>query len=429
MLQAWLVLPALALVYLLSAPGSLRTRAKQVAIAGLVVVVVSLSWMSVVSLVPAGQRPYVDGTSSDSVFSQVFVYNGYARLGDSELRAVLGPPSPFLTALDEQSLTPGESAATIKPGWDRLLGKPLGRDLGWLAPAALLGGLLVFWDRRRAGRRDRRLACLVLWGTWLLILGVSFSIGLYVNSYYLAAFSPAIAATCGLGADLYWRRRTEPRVRLALLVGLIATAGYGTFLLSGGARVPAWLLPLCLGVSGVGVLVLLAGATAAGRRRAGLLGVVALISVLPFSAATSAVAVSRELGPFRIPYVQTRSAGSPSASVLAAQVSSALSALQQRTGTRIPLATYTSQAASLFILYTGREILPVGGFLGLTPSPTVSQLARYVSSGKLRFVLAPIVPAVHDSRLVWVSNHCRERSTSPASETIEFALFDCSPSG
>ncbi|HXA54595.1 MAG TPA: glycosyltransferase family 39 protein, partial [Solirubrobacteraceae bacterium] len=52
MLAAWLVLPALAAAYLLAAPAPPRMRLAHVALAGVVTVTVSLSWMTAVSLVP-----------------------------------------------------------------------------------------------------------------------------------------------------------------------------------------------------------------------------------------------------------------------------------------------------------------------------------------------------------------------------------------
>ena len=86
MLQAWLVLPALYLAYLLAAPAaSLVRRFGHVALSLLVAVVVSLSWMCVVTLVPAHDRPYVDGSCDNSVFSQVFLYNGADRLTGNTL--------------------------------------------------------------------------------------------------------------------------------------------------------------------------------------------------------------------------------------------------------------------------------------------------------------------------------------------------------
>ena len=79
MLQAWLVLPALAAAYLLAGPAArLRTRCVHVAAAGLITVAVSLAWMTAVSLVPSHDRPYVDGSRNDSVYAQVFDYNGLA---------------------------------------------------------------------------------------------------------------------------------------------------------------------------------------------------------------------------------------------------------------------------------------------------------------------------------------------------------------
>ena len=80
MIQAWLALPALAAAYLLAAPAArLRTRCAHVALAGLVTAVVSLSWMTAVSLVPSEHRPYVDGSPNDSVYTQVFDYNGLGQ--------------------------------------------------------------------------------------------------------------------------------------------------------------------------------------------------------------------------------------------------------------------------------------------------------------------------------------------------------------
>ena len=93
MIQAWLALPALAAAYLLAAPAArLRTRCAHVALAGLVTAVVSLSWMTAVSLVGSQSRPYVDGTPDDSVYTQVFDYNGlglaHRELGDPRRAAI-----------------------------------------------------------------------------------------------------------------------------------------------------------------------------------------------------------------------------------------------------------------------------------------------------------------------------------------------------
>src|SRR2546429_4149176 len=80
MLEAYLVVPALGLLYLLAAPRSIRKRIGHLALAGLVLLVVSFSWIVAVDLTPASQRPYVDSTQNNSELSLALGYNGIDRL-------------------------------------------------------------------------------------------------------------------------------------------------------------------------------------------------------------------------------------------------------------------------------------------------------------------------------------------------------------
>ncbi len=134
MIQAWLALPALAAAYLLAAPAAkLRTRCAHVALAGLVAAVVSLSWMTAVSLVPSQNRPYVDGSANDSVYTQVFDYNGLGRL-TGNWPTIAGPPSPLLVAAVESGNLLNAETRGIKASWHRLLTGPFAADGGWLLP-------------------------------------------------------------------------------------------------------------------------------------------------------------------------------------------------------------------------------------------------------------------------------------------------------
>jgi 4-amino-4-deoxy-L-arabinose transferase-like glycosyltransferase len=193
MVQAWLVLPGLAAAYLLAAPAERRrTRIGHVAAAGAITALVSLSWMTAVSLVPDHDRPYVDGSRNDSVYEQVFDYNGLARLGGNPLTSA-GPPAPFLIAAIQDRQTLNFVSLTERPSWHRLLSGPFGLDGGWLLPAALLSVIIALRQRRDRdqrrdrGRRDPVRAAIVLWGGWWVVLAVFFSTGTYLNSYYIAA--------------------------------------------------------------------------------------------------------------------------------------------------------------------------------------------------------------------------------------------------
>ena len=159
--------------------------------------------MTAVSLVPAQDRPYVDGSANDSVYTQVFDYNGLGRLtGNWAFTA--GPPAPLLVAAKESGQLLTADTMGIKPSWHRLLagpfadgGWPFAADGGWLLPAAVIGVLGVLISRRRQGRSDPLRAAIVLWSGWWLVLAVFFSLGAYLNSYYVAALVPAAAALCG----------------------------------------------------------------------------------------------------------------------------------------------------------------------------------------------------------------------------------------
>ena len=257
MIQAWLALPALAAAYLLAAPAPrLRTRCAHVALAGLVTAVVSLSWMTAVSLVPSQDRPYVDGSADDSVYTQVFDYNGLGRLTGNWTR-IAGPPSPLLAAAKQSGQMLTAETISIKASWHRLLAGPFAADGGWLLPAALASTLGVLISRRRQGRRDPLRAAVVLWGGWWLVLAVFFSAGTYLNSYYVAALVPAVAALCGTGIAACGPGPWPARVRLIVAATVLGCAGYGAYLMSGTASGPVALTVVALVVAAAAVAALL----------------------------------------------------------------------------------------------------------------------------------------------------------------------------
>ena len=254
MLQAWLVLPALFLAYLLAAPSPvLARRLGHVALAALVALGVSLSWMLVVSAVPAHDRPYVDGSCNNSVFSQVFLYNGTDRLtGDTlDQAGCSAAPAPVKESGGTQ-----EPTIAVPQGPGRFLNGIFGRDSDWmLLPAAVaFGGILVV--RRREPRTDPLRAAAILWGAWLFFTWCFFASSNFVNSYYLAAFAPPIAALCGLGLAVAWRLRARRATR-AVIVGTVAAGtAYVLYLVPAAAGVRPWVeaSTLALALAAVAVI-------------------------------------------------------------------------------------------------------------------------------------------------------------------------------
>ncbi len=210
MVEAWLIFPVLGLTYLVCAPAVLLRRILHLAVLAVVGVAVSLSWMAAISLVPTHDRPYVDGSMHDSVFEQVFDYNGVGRVGqpspNQELARTLG--LPFLD-------TPGPAAGPV-----RLVSGSYGEDAGWLLPAAVLSAVAtLLWCRRRR-RTDPFVVATVLFASWLVVFGVFLSVTTSFNPYYLAVLDPAVAALVATALGAAWRARDQV-VGRGLAVGLV----------------------------------------------------------------------------------------------------------------------------------------------------------------------------------------------------------------
>ena len=428
MLQAWLVLPALYLAYLVAAPTtSLLRRFGHVALSGMVVVVVSLSYMTAVTAVPAQDRPYVDGSCDNSIFSQVFLYNGLNRFSGTELdQAGCTKPWSYQTAAFTEGLAPGLNAAKVPPGWNRLLTGVFGRNDAWLVvPSAVSAGALLLRRRRKNGERSPRTdpvrASALLWSTWLLVTGAFFSVGHYLLPYYVAALVPPMAALCGMGFSFAWHRRDRTVVRVVMAAVVVASAAYSL-----------WLLPPSFGVrtavivsmiATAAVTVVLVTRSCIGRRRASWSVPAAFIvgsaTLLVSSGWASGTAVATGLGPFDSPY-------EPSAVVYRSQVLPQLErmgwpAINGRITNLPPYdsaeAIEGSALAGYLVMATGKEFLPVGGFTGQVPVPTLTQFIHYIQEGRVILVNVAVKPLTDNPDMQWVVAHCT-RFTVPGSTYV-----------
>jgi len=427
MIQAWLALPALAAAYLLAAPAArLRTRCAHVALAGLVTAVVSLSWMTAVSIVPSHDRPYVDGSPDDSVYTQVFDYNGLGRL-TGNWATLAGPPSPIVVAAAESEQLLTAETRGIKPSWHRLLAGPFAADSGWLLPAAVAGALGVLISRRRQGRRDPLRAAVVLWGGWWLVLAVFFSVGTYLNSYYVAALIPAVAALCGTGIAACGPGPWPSGVRRIVAATVLGCVGYGAYLMSETASGPVVLTVVALIVAAAAAAQLLLPASGRGGHLTAAAYAGAAVLLLP--AAASVSCVIRGLGPFDTPFESPKTAHNNQALAAAAP---AITRAAQRLEREMPpgdalFGADTSGLAADFILYSGREVLPIGGFLGNVPAPTLATLRADISHGYVRVFVLPVSPPGPDPRVRWLESHCTMEPLPPRRRPVPYANFYCGP--
>ena len=406
-IEAWMALPALGLAYLLSGPGPVVRRAGQLAVAGVVLALVSVSWMTAVSLVPTADRPYVDGSHDNSAFEQVFAYNGFGRFGDQtplQVRAA--------------QLDPGAAVPVPARAADRLLRGSLGLDTGWLIPAAAAVAAWGIASRRRQPRGDPLRACFILWGGWLLTFFAVFSMITTLWPYYTAALSPAAAAIIGAGvAAARSRDRAPVSWTIGLAVIAAGTAVYAAWLVSSAARAPGWLAPaiIATGAAAAGLIVW----SLAGHRSvpfaAALLAGLAAVSLAPAVASVSLAAHSQ--GAFDTPFESARAQeavaiGTGQQAVVSAR---AVIPFWQNLENRAPylMAAQSVGLPSVIIYDTGLEALPIGGYDGTTPSPTLAQLQADIRHGLFHLVW---IASATDPRLRWITTHCTQ---------LTKRLYDC----
>ncbi|MGP0030303.1 MAG: ArnT family glycosyltransferase [Acidimicrobiales bacterium] len=216
MLQAFTVVPAFGLAYLVAAPTPLRRRVGQLVAALGALVVASGWWVTIVALTPAADRPFIDGSPDNSIWNLIFVYNGFGRLQSSG----------------------GGANFSGTPGIFRLFNDLMGGQASWLLPAALLGLVVVLIARRRERRTDRVRAAAIVWGGWLVVTGAVFSFGQgIIHTYYTVALAPAIAALVALGAHQLWTERHHLWSRATAAAAVAVTAGWAWVLLD---RTPSW---------------------------------------------------------------------------------------------------------------------------------------------------------------------------------------------
>jgi 4-amino-4-deoxy-L-arabinose transferase-like glycosyltransferase len=294
MAEAYLVVPALGLTYLLCAPSKLWTRIWHLLLALLVMLIISLSWAAAVDLTPASMRPYVGSTQDNSELDLAFGYNGLSRLriggngrngfgggtrnirtstDSAETPAASTTTTTTTTTTHTQTLSagaegPGTSAATGGTGTTRgyragggggaaagfqtgaigpfhLFSSSLGSQIAWLLPFALLAIIALAWQRHFRFQQDQQQLGLVLWGVWLLAMAIFFSADASFHQYYMTEMAPGLSALVGIGVVVMWHDyRGRSWHGWLLPIALAITAATQIYMLTSYPSWSQWLSPL-----------------------------------------------------------------------------------------------------------------------------------------------------------------------------------------
>jgi 4-amino-4-deoxy-L-arabinose transferase-like glycosyltransferase len=428
MLQAYMILPAVYLTYLIAARQKWWMRILHLAGATVLLVVVSLSWVIAFDLTPASERPYAGSSTENSMLELVVGHNGLARLEKlrpfSGLQGALYPPpagtnpqNPIqggnlpnrprsgIQPLPGGQLPPygnpaqppsGAAQTSIRQnevgaaGFLRLFSNPLDDEASWLLILALLTipltGAMVTWYRPL----DDKWTSWLVWTLWLIpmLLFFSFTTGLW-HTYYLIMLGPGIAALSGMSVwsieQLYQRNRLAGWLATLLLTG--GTLAYEIILLNRYLPSAAWVIELA-------VLLALTGLILAACRPAALrpLAVVCLaISLALPPLAWSVVSVTNPLPDSNLPHAGPGDVKNNNAAHVGDLNPFQAAVLQITLANTDPdtylLAGLSANQTAAYILATGRPVLALGGFSGNDNIFTLDELRAKIDSGELRYVL------------------------------------------
>lgn len=403
MLQAFLPVPALALAFLIAAPTGLWKRLGALAVAGIAVVASAGWYIALVSLWPADSRPYIAGSTDNSLLQLALGYNGLERITGGEGGGPGGGPGGGGGPPGGNVFFGGD------PGITRMFGASFGAEASWLLPAALIGIVAVGWLTRRTARTDRLRASLVLWGGWLLITAAVFSfMDGTVHPYYTVALAPAIAAMVGIATAELWRRRGFLVWRSVLALTLAVTGAWAFALLR---RAPDW-LPALRWVIVVGAVVLavvlvfglqrLGRATAAVAAAAVLVGLAGSTAFAVYNATQTHSGPGTMSGPVKVDMFGGHGGPGGPGGPFGDRDNAAVEALVEGSDARWAAAGIGSMQVSDLELKTGKSLMAIGGFTGGDPSPTLEQFQQYVADGQVRYFLpndrrGPGGPPGHDS--------------------------------
>ncbi|GIE15745.1 ArnT family glycosyltransferase [Paractinoplanes ferrugineus] len=295
MLQAFLVLPGFALVYLIAAPTSLGKRLRDLLLGGLALIISGGWFVLLVSLWPAGSRPYIAGSTNNTLWQLAIGYNGLGRIfggdGNGGGGGGRGPGglgsggAGDLGGAGARGFGGGFGGFGGQTGIGRMFGASFGPEISWLLPAALIALVALLLFTARAPRTDRTRAAAVLWGGWTLVTGLVFSfMSGTVHPYYTVALAPGIAALVAIGARVLWGRRDQVLARAGLATMVVATAVWDFVLLGRLSWAPGlrWFILIAGLVAGAAFLL-----PAKLLRRAGVVLVTA-VAVAATGAATAA---------------------------------------------------------------------------------------------------------------------------------------------
>jgi 4-amino-4-deoxy-L-arabinose transferase-like glycosyltransferase len=484
MLQAYMILPAFFGTYLLCAKTKWWKRLAHLAIAAIVILVISFAWVAAVDLTPAANRPYVGSSQNNSETELITGHNGVSRLGEfaswfdllfhKDRTMAFQPTSanfpmvngrPPINPLDQSNATalPGSqrlvgqppppgavsanlnSSETGKAGVLRLFNRALMGQTSWLLPLALLMILIIPLSQKWTWPWSPKVQSVLFWALWLIPMALFFGFAGLFHRYYLEMLSPAVAALSAAGIGLLMEAFIKQRrIGWLLPVSLLASLLFETLMANWywpaytRITVLVTLLLGCMAVAGLITVRIFRSSFANAARIFTILAMGSLL-ILPIQWAITPIIDGNESLPFAGPELLNGS--NPSIADLGHDVKLSTYLESQYNGEKFIVAASRAGTVAPIILETKKSAMAFGGFLGSDPILKLDEFEWYIQRGELRFVInnaedAGILNLNTYKINRWVTENCilvprsdwssnpKGSNKSPFSQAQE-SLYDC----
>lgn len=395
-LQAMISLPALALAFVACSPTPWRQKIRTCCIGLGTLTITAGFWMTAVDIIPSSDRPYVGGSSNDSALQLTLAYNGLNRL-------IPTAKDPTVDLIPSQFRSSDSDA-----GFLRLLNTNFFQEAGWLLVVGLLSCLWLCITWRKLSHSPARTATMIISVVWFLTSYFMLSfMGDGIHTYYTAMLAPPLAFIIGLGIESLLSLKSSQGARLMASGTVLAGTLVAWALMN---SVETWhpALTTILLACGLGGAVLLAvkppthwiNIVACSMSAVGLISAPLATSIytttVPHSGSNplsgpltkSTASVSRFLdavGRNEPPWAYDMGFGfEPGPELIALTKDTASCAWGA--------ATYPSQSAAKLQLASSKAVIPIGGFAGTDPAPTLVEFRQLVERGDICF-------------LIWHENH------------------------
>ncbi len=432
MLVAWALWPALIIAWFFTSGATLK-KIIDLAIAGSVSLLLSLTWILIVALVPASHRPYIGGTYHNNPFEMVFGYNGLGRF--------TATTSALSSATDDptfRSFTPpfGGSA-----GLGRIFSVNVAGQIAWILPTAIAA--IVIIALLRVSR-----PLLIFYILWIVTFFTMFSLVAGIHQFYTSSLSIPVAVVAAGAIALAVKETKHWHIVILLNVAGL-TALYISSLYSGYMK---WATYMQLAVILISVVLLFSEAE---KFRKFVIPALVILGVV-FTPAAWAVDAhnhtnsinpvagsgdfgGRSGGPMGgrgpgnfggPPPGGGNFIGGPQGGIFGEQNNSEMITYLKtnRNGAKFLLVTFGAQTAASYITATGENIMPIGGFDGQDPTPTLVAFKKLVADGEIRYVLVGGNGMGRNGETqasseisTWVSSNCSIDTNAPTSN-----LYLCS---